>query len=93
MFSPLDFHASTHGWRLSAHAKQRAYDRGVRVDRILAAVDDPELSYPSGDLTILTRGRLAVLADLPSHTVVTLLLTGTEAWNDKDARAVFAPTA
>lgn len=93
MYSPADFHASTCGWHLTAHAKQRAQARGVRIAQLLAAVTAPELSYPdpgNARHTVMTRGRLAVVVDARARTVLTVLLTGSDRWTDADARVVFA---
>lgn len=90
MFSPLDFHAGLAGWQLSPHAKERAAARGVAVRQVLAAVTTPEVTYPDRDEVVMTKGRLAVVTNPRARVVLTVLLTGADAWTDADARAVFA---
>jgi hypothetical protein len=82
--------AGTLGWSLSAHARARARRRGINTRSILKCIADPEVTYPSRCREIVTRGRLAVVLDRPNRVVVTLLVTGTDAWSDADAIAAFA---
>ena len=80
----------TVGWTISRHAKEAAARRGVQPRTILECLVEPGLSYPDHGLEIVTRGRLAVVIDRLNQVVVTVLLTGVEAWNDADALTAFA---
>lgn len=81
----------TVGWTISRHAKEAAARRGVRPRLILECIAEPELSYPDrAEQEIVTRGRLALVIDRLNRVVVTVLVTGTDAWTDADARAAFA---
>lgn len=91
MASPLDMHAQSVGWHLTDHVKLRARRRGVRIEQILAAVTAPEMTYPNRTEVIMTCGRLAVVTNPRTRTILTVLLTGISPWEDKDAREVFAP--
>lgn len=97
MFSPLDHHLTTLGWHLTPHARQRIHDRGVRVPDLVAALTHPEISYPTGPdgggRSVLTHGRLAVVAQQEGRYVLTVLLRTEEVWDDADCRTAFAVPA
>jgi hypothetical protein len=81
----------TVGWTISQHAKEAAARRGVQLRTILECIAEPELTYPDrAEQEIVARGRLALVIDRLNQVVVTVLVTGPEAWTDADARAVFA---
>jgi hypothetical protein len=88
MFSPLDHRLTTIGWRLSCHARERMHSRGVSVEQVVAVLTDPDLTYPSAGEVVHTRGRLAVVTNPTTHTVVTFLLTGAEPWSEDEARVL-----
>lgn len=96
MFSPLDHHLISLGWHLTPHARQRIHARGVRASDLIAALTRPEITYPTGpggSRTVLTHGRLAIVAHAKTRNVLTVLLRTEELWDDEDCRAVFAASA
>ena len=90
MLSPMDHHLSTVGWHLSPHAKERIQSRGIRMSQLITALTKPDLTYPDRGDEIRTAGRLAVVVNPSSHTVLTVLVTGELPWSEQQARDVFA---
>ena len=88
MFSPMDCHVIALGWHLSPHARDRIRTRGVRASRLVEALKAPDVCYPSGGDQVRTSGRLAVVVDPSSRTVLTVLLTGDSAWDEANARTL-----
>jgi len=90
MFSPMDHHLRTLGWHLSPHAAERIHSRGIRPSQLVAALTSPDLTYPDRGDQIQTFGRLAVVVNPRSRTILTVLVTGASRWDEHEARAIFA---
>lgn len=58
--------------------------------QIVEAINDPEITYPDGAEIIMRRGRLAIVINPRTQTVLTVLLARGNTWSDVEARAVFA---
>jgi hypothetical protein len=82
------------GWRLTAHARAVATNRGFAIPEVLAACVEPEIrttAFDYGDGRYRhARGRLVVIIVPESQVVVTVLLRSTSVWTDEDARRAVA---
>lgn len=73
---------SSRSWWISRHAERRMSEMGLEWEEVEAALEEPELTYPS-EFTrrMAVRGRLAVAYDPADHVVVTVL------WHRRNGRA------
>ena len=79
--------------RLSEHGFHRTREMNVGVDELVAAIDNPTLSYPSPPeygpgRRVSVHGRLAVIhTDHPNPTIITVLWNGACGRHDPPAAA------
>lgn len=78
------------GWRFSRHARDRIDARGFDPHEVLGVCLDPEISvtaYDRGpDLMRYVGGRLVVVVDVRTGTIVTAWPRLYCQWDDSDAR-------
>lgn len=80
----------TVGWRLSRHAREMCLARGFPVRDVLLAAAHPQIAYTQDDYGIgrrmHQRGEVAVVVDIDSMTIVTVLWRHVDPWTDGHAR-------
>ena len=78
------------GWRFTRHAREQIVARGFDVGDVVAACNQAEQRYTAFNYGpnrwVYQRGRVAVVVDPTSRTVITVLLRECGAWDDDDAR-------
>jgi hypothetical protein len=77
--------------RLSGHARYRIGQMGLREADVLAAVEEPEMSWPSSlrgqeGCTVHVCGRFAVVVNHDAGVVVTVVWHGEESRYDERGR-------
>ncbi|MGO4599467.1 hypothetical protein [Terrabacter sp. 2RAF25] len=81
----------TIGWRLSAHARSAIEHRGFLERDVLAAAAHPELRYTcynyGADREARIRGRLCVIVNAVTKTVITVMLHAHNYQDDAIVRA------
>jgi hypothetical protein len=73
------------GWTVTAHARDRMHEMGVREREVRAAVEDPEVDYVDRDGRVRVGGRLAIPYNPATNTIVTVL------WRGKTSRSEQGP--
>lgn len=70
-------------WRFTRHARERMKEMGIERREVLATLVTPETTYRGGlghppDRAVALRGRLAVVYQVSTRKVVTILWRGEE---------------
>jgi len=76
-------------WRISAHARSRALERGICDSDLQLAAEQPDCTYPQtnsygSDRHVYARGDWAIVVNPSEHVIITVLYRDHTRWLTTD---------